>query len=84
MTEPVNLKRFRKRKQRAADARAADATRAREGVSKAERESAAKAEALRAKRIDGAKRESSLISGEQDQRQRARGELGRDPRPKGK
>lgn len=84
MTEPINLKRFRKRKARAQDARAADANRAREGVSKADRSAAASEQARRSKLLAGAKRESRASSAQPVEREGARDELGRDPRPKGK
>jgi len=82
VSEPVNLKRFRKRRERAADARVAEAKRAREGLSRAERTAAAKAEQLRARRLAGAKRDSCDGSGEQKDGQRHSQELSRDPRPK--
>lgn len=84
MTEPINLKRFRKRKARTEDARAANANRVREGVSKAERSSAAAEKARQAKRLAGAKRETADGSAQPVERKGARDELGRDPRPKGK
>ena len=54
---PVNLRRARKRKQRAERARSAEASRAREGETKAERETRARESALRARRLEGLKRE---------------------------
>jgi hypothetical protein len=84
VTEPTNLKRFRKRKARAEDARAADANRVREGVSKAARNAAAAEESRRSKLLAGAKRESADGSAQPVERKGARDQLDRDPRPKGK
>jgi len=56
MSKPINLGRARKRKSQAAKGRAAAANRASEGQSGAERAARAKQDALRARRLEGARR----------------------------
>ncbi len=81
MSKPTNLSRARKRKDREARARAADATRAREGQTKAERASLAKSEQQRARHLAGLRRVPTATSAGQQKEEEARGDLHRDPGP---
>jgi len=66
MTEPTNLKRFKKQKARDAKARGAAARRAHEGQTGEERAARAKQDALQARRLDGARRVKPAGSSEQE------------------
>ncbi|MEM8699374.1 MAG: DUF4169 family protein [Pseudomonadota bacterium] len=59
MPDPINLRRARKQRERAARRKAGDANAAAHGRSKAEREGAAKIADLAERRLDGAKRDKA-------------------------